>query len=318
MEAVLVRVLVLSDLWPPFPGGAERLIFNLARDLYRRGVDVEVLTGYGPAQRFDGPPLTVVDFGVEENQPAGARDLLAYLDVHRPDVILTHHYYAHQFRNELAGCGIPLVQVVLNGRRHDGVSLAVYISEHVKATCGDAHPQDLVFTPPAFDDVVAAEHGDAIGFIKPYPHKGVELVYKIARRLRDRRFVILRGEWQDLERIQELDNIEFLEPVVDIRDFWSRVRIVLMPSLSEDAGTVAQEATMNGVPCISSDVDGIRETNGGGIRLPTDNISRWINAIRLLDSPNQYRRVVERQRAYLDSLDHRGALDEFAARVAAL
>ncbi len=311
-----MRILVLSDLWVPFPGGAERLLFNVARDLRRRGHDVLVVTGYEHAQPFDGPEV-VVDLDLPLTD-AGGVCLLGHIAAFAPDVIVTHHIWARHFSTYVLAAGVPVVQVVLNGPRLPEAALAVYISEWVRDRAGTTRPEDLVLTPPAFDDVVAIGPRDAIGFVKPLPHKGVELVYKIARRLRDRRFVILRGEWQDLERIQELPNIEFLEPVVDMRDFWARIRVVLMPSLSEDAGTVAQEATRNGVPCISSDVEGLRETNGGGIRLPTDNVSRWINAIRILDNPTQYQRVVERQRAHLDSLDHAGTLDELAARIAGL
>lgn len=311
-----MRILVLSDLWVPFPGGAERLLFNVARDLRRRGHDVSVVTGYEHAQTFDGPEVEIdLDLPLDEH---GAFLLRAHIEQVAPDVIVTHHIWARAFRTVLVDAGIPVVHVVLNGERLHEAALAVYISKWVRDRAGEPRPEDLVLTPPAFDDVVAATHGDAIGFVKPLPHKGVELVYKIARRMRDRRFVILRGEWQDLETIQEYDHVEFLEPVVDMRDFWSRVRVVLMPSVSEDAGTVAQEAALNGVPCISSDVGGLHETNGGGIRLPTDNVSRWMNAIRVLDNPIQYARVVERQRAYLDATDHRTTLDELAARIAAL
>lgn len=310
-----MRILVLSDLWVPFPGGAERLLFNLARDIRNRGNDVAVVTGYEHAQVFDGPEVEIdLDLPLDER---GALLLRAHVEQFAPDVILTHHVYARAFEPILVASGVPIVQVVLNGSRIVDAALAVYISEWVRRTSGDSLPSDLTLTPPAFDDVVADEHGDAIGFIKPIPNKGVEFVYKIVRRLRDRRFVILRGEWQTLETIQEYDNVEFLEPVVDMRDFWSRVRVVLMPSISEDAGTVAQEAALNGVPCISSDVGGLSETNGG-IRLPTDNVSRWLNAIRILDNPVQYQRVVDRQRAHYAALGHRATLDELAARIAAL
>jgi glycosyltransferase involved in cell wall biosynthesis len=310
-------MLVISDLWLPFPGGAERLIFNLARDMMRRGNTVNVVTGYGPAQQFDGPTVvSLPTIGPDlEHGATVIRDLIAY---DQPDVILTHHYYAHRYGQVMVDSGVPVVQVMLNGERMPGAALAVFISEWVKER-GNPQPGDIVLTPPAFDDVVAETHGDAIGFIKPIPHKGVELVYQVAAAMPECRFVILRGEWQDLEVIRPAPNIEFLEPVDDIREFYARCRMVLVPSLSEDAGTVAQEATLNGLPCLSTNVGGLAETNGGSLLFdPTDPVRAWVAAIRSLDDPTYYAGTVKIQRLHLARLDHAGKLDLLAQRIKGL
>lgn len=311
-----MRILVLSDLWLPFPGGAERLMFNLARDLMRRGNAVNVVTGYEYPQQFNGPTVvSITTIGPDPEHGAKViRDLIAY---DQPDVILTHHHYAHLYGSVMVESGIPVVHVVLNGERLPGAALAVFISEWVRER-GNPQPGDIVLTPPAFDDVVAPTHGDAIGFIKPIVHKGVELVYRIAAAMPERRFVILRGEWQDLEIIRPAPNIEFLEPVDDIRDFYSRCRMVLVPSLSEDAGTVAQEATLNGLPCISTVAGGLAETNGGGIRVGPELVGNWVDLIRSLDNPTFYARTVELQRAHLAQTDHAGTLELLAQRIKGL
>lgn len=311
-----MKLLVLSDLWLPFPGGAERLQFNIARDWMRRGYDVSVVTGYENPKTFDGPGVLALPMPLDD---IGWRKIQACITGDGPDVILTHHLYAHTFGEQLVQTGIPVVQVVLNGKRLPGAALAVYISRWVRDQAGDAEPQDLVITPPAFDDVVAPTHGDAIGFIKPIPHKGVELVYAIAAAMPERRFVILRGEWQDLEVIRPADNIEFMEPVDDIRDFYARCRLVLMPSLSEDAGTVAQEATLNGLPCLSTNVGGLLETNRGGVMFHrADTPETWVAAIRSFDSRSRYVSIVRSQRAALARADHAGSLDLLAQMIKAL
>lgn len=311
-----MRILVLSDLWLPFPGGAERLAFNLSRSLMRSGFDVGVLTGYEYPQDFDGPPVMSGPLPLDGE---GWAYISAIMLGFKPDVILTHHLYAHVFGEQLVATGIPVVQIVLNGKRLPGAALAVYISEWVKAQAGDAESQDLVITPPAFDDVIAETHGDAIGFIKPIPHKGVDLVYRIAAAMPERRFVILRGEWQDLEDIRPAPNIEFMEPVADIRDFYARVRMVLVPSLSEDAGTVAQECALNGIPCLSTDVGGLAETNGGGLLFaPNETANSWVHWIEALDKPLTYSAVTESQRSHLRRVDHAGKLALLAQRIGVL
>lgn len=310
-------ILVLSDLWLPFPGGAERLMFNLARHLQRRGEIVVTMTGYHEAQRFDGPPVVQRSIDAEADMKRFLSTLgSASWSGAGVKLILTHHYWAFEYEDAICAAGVPVVQVVLNGRRLRCASLAVYISEYVRSQ-PDKTPQpgDLTITPPAFSDVVSAEHGDAIGFIKPLPHKGVELVYEIARRMPDRRFVILRGEWQHIEIIERLPNVEFLEPVDDIRDFYRECRLILMPSISEDAGTVAQEAALNGLPCISSDVGGLPETNRGGILLDTRDPRGWVEMIRRLAHREAYNEIVARQHAAMNLVDQQAALDTFADRV---
>lgn len=309
------RVLVLSDLWVPFPGGAERLIFNIARHLQQRGHKVAVVTGYEHARCFDGPPVVIdLDLPVDAQ---GAAAMWEHIQAFEPDVILTHHVYARGFESLLALWGRPVVQVVLNGPRLESAAHAVFISGWVRREAGNARADDTTMTPPAFGDVVADSHGDAIGFIKPIAHKGAEFFWRIVRQLPERKFVVLRGEWQDLEIIEHHRNVELMEPVEDMRDFWRRVRLVLVPSLSEDAGTVGQEAAANGVPCISSKAGGLPETNGG-ILLSTTRVTRWCRAIKDLDDPYRYAQVVERQRAHLAAADHAGALDALAERIAAL
>jgi glycogen synthase len=68
-----MRILFLSDLWIPFPGGAERYVFNLARELVRRGHDVTVLTSYYRAQASDGIKVRWEDVGVREQRESGAQ-----------------------------------------------------------------------------------------------------------------------------------------------------------------------------------------------------------------------------------------------------
>lgn len=308
------RVLVVSDLWVPFPGGAERLAFNIARRL-ADDHEVLVVTGYEAAQAFDGPPVFPQEIPLDGD---GWRLIESAAKAFGPDVILTHHLYARTFHDDLVGLGLPVVQLVLNGHRMPDAALAVYISDWVRGQHLDAVDGDLTILPPAYPDVIASCHGDAIGFVKPIPHKGVDLVYRLAARLRRYRFVVLRGEWQTLERIVPLSNIRYLEPVVDIREFWSQVRAVLVPSLSEDAGTVAQEATLNGLPCISSTAGGLIETNGGGIRLPASNYWAWEMAVRRLDDPTHVARTVASQRAHLERLDLPGRLTELSERIGAL
>lgn len=318
-----MKLAFISDGWVPFPGGAERMIFNIAREMKNRGHEISVLTSYMKAYEFDGIKPTWISIGVHcyDHQPGhthadGWKDIKGFLDQHKPDVIITHHFFAREFAKELFGGPIPVVNLMYNGPRLPA-DLTVYITEHVYKTSG-GRPGDMIIMPPAFGDIVASSHGDFIGFIKPIPHKGISLIYSIAEKMPEKKFLILRGEWQDIEDIRRgIPNVFFMDPVHDMRTFYEKCRLMLMPSMSEDAGTVAQEAALNSIPCISSGVMGLKETNGGGIILSHVD-SAWVATIRDLDNPDYYNEIVNRQHKFIESVNWPGKFDELSGRICQL
>lgn len=342
-----MRILVLSDLWLPFPGGAERMIYNITQALHERGHDIHILTSYAKAKST--LPMTIKDIGVYECQIEGAQLILDFINQDPPDVILTHHFFCGAFSELLgefahglhreADRAIPFIEIIHNRPRHPDAAFAIFNSEFTAARCG-RREDDMVMLPPATNECVACfkfdcrlrgPHGhgggpglewkrsphDCIGHIKPLGGKGIALTYRLAEAMPERRFLVLRGEWQDGEDIRHLPNVEFMEPVDDIREFYSRVRLMLMPSLSEDAGTIGQESALNGIPCISNDVGGLPETNKGGLVLPSD-IFSWSRAIKDFDDADYYQYIVNRQRTYITSLNFPARFDEIDRKVRAL
>jgi glycosyltransferase involved in cell wall biosynthesis len=103
-----------------------------------------------------------------------------------------------------------------------------------------------------------------------------------------------------------LTNVTLMPNDPDARKFYRRTKILLMPSLVENAGLVASEAMMNGIPVIASNRGGLPETVGeAGIlidipswytpkstTLPTaEEVEPWIAAIqRLWDDAAEYER----------------------------
>ncbi len=314
-----MKIACISDLWLPFPGGAERYVANVSQALIDRGHEVHVLTSYAPAKDVHCTTMTIEDIGVNERHGEGWTLILKYLRELKPDLLITHHFFAGQFP-ALFNMPFPAVELIHNRQRNENAAIAVFNSHFTAIRCG-IQQQDMVILPPAGASVLTAPpylYRDCIGHIKPLGGKGIELTYKLARIMSERKFLVLRGEWQDGEQIERLPNVEFMEPCDDIRDFYSRCRVVLMPSLSEDAGTVPQECALNGIPCVSSNVGGLQETNFGGVVLPPDDVYPWITEICALDHPMRYAQIVEQQRLYIRKLDWPKQFDELDQKVRAL
>jgi glycosyltransferase involved in cell wall biosynthesis len=330
-----VKLFFLSDLWVPFPGGAERFIYNVAEQLRQRGHSIHLLTSYWKAgmktwmgdyqppdaRTFDhgGMEISFVSIGVRaqgsQAHVEGWRLVESHLARIKPDAVVTHHFFAREFADELGECAFPVIHLVHNGARLPCAKLAVYNSRHTRENDSTARPADLTILPPAFAaDVAASHHEDALGFVKPIQHKGIDFIYSLAESLPRRKFVIQRGEWKTLEDIRPRPNVVFVDPVENIAEFYARCRIVLVPSLQEDAGTVPQEAAINRLPCISSDVGGLRETNAAGIRLTLDPAT-WAREIDQLDHEPHYSIVANRQRAYFEAYGWPKRFDELSEKI---
>jgi glycosyltransferase involved in cell wall biosynthesis len=336
-----MRILVISDLFLPFPGGAERYMFNLIQELTKRGHDISVLTSYQPALKLlsnQGGELNYKldwrDIGVYERHEMGRRVIDTFIQETKPDLIITHHFFSGEFP-EIFEYPIPVLELIHSRPRTPKAALAIFNSNYTANAPGQLRlPQDMIILPPVGENVVAKYHEDWIGHIKPIGGKGIMMTYALARWFPKRRFLILRGEWQGAETmISGLDNIEYMQPVNDIRKFYSRCRIMLMPSEREEAGTIPQEAAVNGMVCISSDVMGLPETNRGGIILPinllpynenapfhpdNESVARWAEEINKLDDLDYYNSVVEREQNFVKSIPWPQLFDELDSKIRAL
>ncbi len=321
-----MKIAIISDLWLPFPGGAERYVANVSQSLIDRGHECHVLTSYARAHNSHCSSITITDIGVRERHAHGIDVIDNFIDEKEVDLKIVHHFFDGEFP-ELYESVIPTVQISHNRPRNPKAAFTVFNSQYT-ADRRERQPNDLVIVPaPGRDTVCEVAHfiydpqsplgrRDCIGHIKPQGGKGIELTYRLAQAMPDRQFLVLRGEWQDGEMISNLPNVSYLEPLDDIRDFYSRCRIVLMPSISEDAGTVPQEAALNGIPCISSNVGGLPETNAGGILLDREDFISWYDHILKLDDQKHYDDVVWAQRAALP--DWTSLFNELDRRIRAL
>jgi glycosyltransferase involved in cell wall biosynthesis len=160
----------------------------------------------------------------------------------------------------------------------------------------------VAVVPPLIEpsDYRCEHGGDAILFINPVAIKGARLVAAIAARLRHRRFLFVRS-WPDHPDFPHvdvrLDNVEWTASTSDMRQIYARARVVLMPSVVEETfGRIVAEAAISGIPAVTSDRGGLRESVGeGGVVLSlADPIERWCEAIeRVFQDPAHYAALSE-------------------------
>jgi glycosyltransferase involved in cell wall biosynthesis len=101
----------------------------------------------------------------------------------------------------------------------------------------------------------------AVGFITSHPSKGDTLFHRIAEALPSQRFFV--AGWTYSLAHKNLPNVTYLGGLTDIRELFSRIDVLLVPSEVEEAfGRVIIEAAANGIPSIANRIGGIPEALG--------------------------------------------------------
>lgn len=145
-----------------------------------------------------------------------------------------------------------------------------------------------------------------IGIVNPRKNKGEEIIEKIAEAMPEEHFLTCGNQINQ-------PNIENLGAIEDMKEFYSKLKILLVPSTwPEPFGRVAVEAMASGIPVIASRVGGLPEAVGNGgvtIKDPQD-ITEWIKTITEVSKPKKYNSLSKKAKLQAESLDYSKTLKE--------
>jgi glycosyltransferase involved in cell wall biosynthesis len=140
-------------------------------------------------------------------------------------------------------------------------------------------------------------------FINPRPHKGLDIVLRLAQARPDAKFLfVVNRKGDDRGGPQPppwcgLRNVRTVGPIGDMRKVYRRAKLVLAPSQwIETWGRIATEAHFGGIPVLASDSGGLPEAVGpAGICVPRDAaFPVWLEAFSAIwDNPTHYDQLCE-------------------------
>ena len=119
-----------------------------------------------------------------------------------------------------------------------------------------------------------------VTMINPCAVKGIAIFLALARQMPQVPFAAV-ASWgttsQDRAALAELPNVRLLEPHDEIDRIFAQTRVLLVPSLWDEAfGRVAVEAMLRGIPVLASDLGGLREASlGASLLLPVRPITQF-------------------------------------------
>jgi glycosyltransferase involved in cell wall biosynthesis len=330
----------------PYPpeefGGALSNTHALCRLLQARGFDVAVLAGRRPLALHsmlksiyrrnslslgypvhrEHDPVVAVRSLCRRNKPALAVVQLGdigglvqvFLEEQVPVVVYFHDLYS-------VGAGAMRSREKL-------VSYAAcseFLAGKISALFGcDVSVLPVIVTP---EDYRVESERRVVTFVNPIPRKGLEIAFTLASFRPDIPFEFVEG-WQLRERVVKYlraraahhGNVRVLRNTTDVRALYRRSRLVLAPSLWEEAwGRVVSEAQVSGIPALASDAGGLPEAIGPGglIVARTSPVAEWVRTLgRLWDDASEYKVLSTRAAEYAARPDFQPAA--VAARVAHL
>jgi glycosyltransferase involved in cell wall biosynthesis len=143
---------------------------------------------------------------------------------------------------------------------------------------------------------------ESVLFVNPVDEKGVEISLRLAEERPDIPFDFVEcwernSSLRQSERVRRAKNIRWHRSKLDIREFYGRARLLLMPSQWQEAwGRVATEAQLSGIPVLASRIGGLPESVGsGGILVaPTAPINDWLAALsKMWDDKQEYEALAQ-------------------------
>jgi glycosyltransferase involved in cell wall biosynthesis len=178
-----------------------------------------------------------------------------------------------------------------------------FVADAYEQWCGrrPEHIIDFVDT----DSYRVSETGDAILHVNPCQKKGIDVTLNVARRLPDHRFIVTgTPETAEIEEaMANLENVEHVGYVDDIRNVYRQAKLVVMPSRwPEPLGRIPIEAGISGIPTVAADRGGLPEAVGdGGVLIESYQADAYVDAIQtVLDDYDRYSAAAAQHAATLD------------------
>lgn len=309
------------------------MLISMLRPLVERGHKVEVwLSRYGKAvEPYSYRGVTIV--------PQASR-LDFSLAVRRADVLVSHLECVPSTAALAHGHGKPLVVVCHNTHRKSfrdmaagETALAVYNSEwmgreaevfYAEYPAALRPKQTIVVRPPVFaEDYRVPSTGDCITLINCNQDKGGDLLWRLAARMPDRKFLGVRGAYGvHVSPPMDLPNLEYIDhvPGEQMADLvYARTRVLLLPSKYESWGRVGVEALASGIPVVAHPNPGVCEALGdAGLYADHTDLDAYLGILAKLDKKPAWNTASRAAKARSKALDPADELAAWCSQIEAL
>lgn len=289
-----MNIVVAAPLWPPRSlVGSWLSTHELAVAATERGHHVDVV------QLLADEPYH------HDGLDVHGRDALSDR-VAAADLVISHSGDDRRAHHLALKRGVPSVRLVHgpNASAGDlaGAALTVFNSAASQTASRWAGPS-IIVAPPVWPERYTTSRGDAVTLVNLSVAKGGQVLWSLARRMPNRRFLGVRGGYGH-QIMRRAPNVRILAPTPDMRSVYGSTRILLMPSAKETYGRVGIEAMCSGIPVIAHPTPGLVEALGPAATfVDRHDLAGWVAAIDALDDPDTYTAASAAATAHAATLD---------------
>lgn len=312
-----MRVLAMFHAYPPsHNAGAEWMAHTMLRHLVQRGHEVEVLLSHpsAAAEHYEFE-------GVRVSAWRGKGDPIDRMAATPPpDVVVTHLENTVRASILAKQARIPTVHILHNTfaltkkwARDFPPALLVANSQWMRADYAEFFeaarrplPPTVVIRPPVTPADYVTTPGDRVTLVNLYANKGPHVLWALAERMPDVKFLAVRGGYGPQEIPDTVPpNVEVVPNTPHMRDeVYARTRLLLMPSDYESWGRVGVEAMCSGIPVIAHPTPGLRESLGAaGTFVDRQDLPGWEAAVAGLLKPRAWAKASKAAKARAAELD---------------
>jgi glycosyltransferase involved in cell wall biosynthesis len=328
-----LSILVVSGTYPPDIGGSELSIHTACQELVKKGHQVTVIADDRRSKYYLHEDVPI--YGVSPDNVDKTINKLH--KIYRFDAIITQLIYSPQALRWGKKKKVPTIYFIRNNEMKLDLSpsslyypsVILANSLFIQSKSEERWKRKIRLIYPFIDlskFIPNKKNPEYITMINPLVIKGGEIFYKIAQNFTNKKFLVVKGwtglrnrknfKWEprqwdliakahnddEVHPPEEVDfsilkNVEVLKGVRDMRLVYAKTRILLFPSIWDEAfGRSIIEALASGIPVIAHNVGGVKETGikRGGILLEKNcPIENWFEAINKLDDPYTYKKFSE-------------------------
>ena len=299
-----LRIAAVSHGAVPFwNAGSEMVLHLMLRALHRRGHYTKVFT----PPHF-GATSCWVHQGVEGASWRTLEEALDSMERWEPDLVITQHTASWDTMKRAKSMGIPGIFVAhMEGEMSAGIMEmepdAVVVTRKEYQKRFDSYGARTFRMAPPCDPVDhTTTPGTAVTLANLTVNKGSDIFYELAARFPGQEFIGVIGAYtrSDID-VRPMPNVTVHESVSDMREIWSKTRVLLAPSVWETYSVVTVEACASGIPVLASDIVGMRiPLEDAAIFLPLDTPDVWEVQLGMLLTDQEYwnsRSAAARRRA---------------------
>jgi glycosyltransferase involved in cell wall biosynthesis len=311
-----MNIVASIHLYPPtHVCGAEMMIHWMLKDLQAKGHHVRVLLHDANRHKiknnyvFDGIDVFPPNPSVIDGLMRWAHAVFTHLDYTRWTIHTAKMYRKPVFH--LIHNSHPYPEIIDAEKKQHIIYNSLWLKELLNYNFSN-----FIVTPPVdynyYDLENEPEKSEYITLINLNENKGGKIFGEIARAMPHKSFLGVLGSY-DEQMTQSLPNVTYVPNSPNIKQWYAKTRILLMPSKYESWGRTATEAMCSGIPVICTDTPGLKENcDKAGIYIKDrNNVKEWVEAISKLDDKKAYSWASRKAKARSREFDTRKTLDEF-------